>query len=136
MRSWPPVSKLNSSESLAGGQSRHPVVISALAQKASLKERFKNKREPLFSRHHWYPHNAITQGTVVAGEPLIEKSCSSVIFGSDAVLLNRKSVEYKYGSIPMVEAFCQDLIRVQPTDSEVSEAIWKGSVEKGDIIRS
>ena len=107
-----------------------------LSYQSLLRKPLKNKCEPLFRRHYWYPHNAISQGTVIAGEPLIEKTCSSVILGPDAVLLNRKSVEYKYGSIPMVEAFCQDLIRVQSNDSVKREAIWKGSVEKGDINRS
>ena len=36
---------------------------------------------------------------VIAGEPLIEKIRDSIIVGPDAVLLNRKPVGYKYGSI-------------------------------------
>ena len=87
-------------------------------------------------RQYWYPHNAISQDTVIAGEPLIEKTCNSVIFGPKAVPLNRESVEYEYGSITMVEAFCQDLIRVQSKDSAKREATWKGLVEKDDVNRS
>jgi hypothetical protein len=101
-----------------------------------LRKPLKNKREPLLTRQYWYPHNAIAQGAVIAGEPLIEKTCSNVIFGPNAVLLERESVEYKYGSITMVEAFRQDLIRVQSGDSVKSEGIWKGSVEKEDVNRS
>jgi hypothetical protein len=96
----------------------------------------KNKHQSLLRRQYWYPHNAIAQGPVIAGEPLIEKNCNSVIFGPEAVPLNRESVEHEYASITMVEAFCQDLIRVQSSDSAKREAIWKGSVEKDDVNRS
>ena len=109
------------------------MVKSVLAQKASLRERVKNKREPLLRRQDWYPHKAIAQGSVIASVPVTDKTCKSVIFGPKAVLLNRESVEYKYGSIAMVKAFWQDLIRVQSKDSAVREAIWKGSVEKEDV---
>ena len=107
-----------------------------LLYQSLLREPLKDKGESLFRRHHWYPHNAVSQDTVIAGGPLIEKTCNSVIFGPKVVLLNRKPVEHKYGGIPMVEALRQDLIRVQPNDSAKSEAIWKGPVEKGDIVRS
>jgi hypothetical protein len=36
----------------------------------------------------------------------------------------------------MVEAFCQELVRVQSIDSVEVEGIWQGSVEKDDIGRS
>ena len=104
---------------------------------ASLRKPLKNKRETLLRRHDWYPHNAIAQGTVIAGEPLVEKTCSSVIFGSQGRSeLNRESVEDEYGSIAMVQASQQNLIRVQPKDSAKSEGIWKGAIEKGDVNRS
>ena len=34
----------------------------------------------------------------------------------------------------MVETFCQDRVWVQSHDSEIGEATWRPSVEKGDLI--
>jgi hypothetical protein len=39
------------------------------------------------------------------GVPLIEKTCISIIYEPEAVQLKRESVEDKYRSITMVEAF-------------------------------
>jgi len=65
----------------------------------------KNKCEPLLKRQHWYPHNAIAQSAVIAGEPLIQIIYLVCVTVPSAVLLKRKWVEYKYGSITIVEAF-------------------------------
>jgi hypothetical protein len=76
-----------------------------LLYQSLLRKRLENKREPLFRRQYWYPHNAIAQGTVIAGVPLIEKTCKGgVFFGPSAIQLKRKPVEYKYESVTTVEA--------------------------------
>jgi hypothetical protein len=70
-----------------------------------LRKPLKNKREPLLRRQHGHPHNAISQGAVIAGEPLIQITYLGCVIVPNAVLLKRKWVEYKYGSITIVEAF-------------------------------
>lgn len=71
-----------------------------------LGKRLKNKRDPLFRRQDWHPHNTVAQGPVIASEPLVDKTSTNVIFGPHAILLNRESVEHKHGGITMAEAFC------------------------------
>jgi hypothetical protein len=101
-----------------------------------LRKPLKNKGQSLLRRQYRYPYNPILQGNVVATDPLIEEGCKGLIFGPEAVPLNRELVEDKYGSITMAEAFCQDFIRVKSIDSPPSEAIWNGSIEKGDVSSS
>jgi hypothetical protein len=52
----------------------------------------KNKREPLFRSQHGYPHDAISQGIVIPGVPLIEKTSNSFVFEPKAVQMKRESV--------------------------------------------
>jgi hypothetical protein len=69
--------------------------------------------------------------------PLIEEAHDGGhLFNPLAITLKRKRGEHKHGSIAMVEAFCQDLIRVQSIDSVPRQGTWKGSIEKENLIRS
>jgi hypothetical protein len=115
----------------------HPLIAGSilLLYQSLFSKPLKNKHEPLFGRQHRYPHNIISQGAVIADDPLIQKTCMSVILESETVQLERESVEDKYRSIAIVEAIWQNLVRVQSKDPVPRQGTRNGSVEKGDISR-
>jgi dihydrofolate reductase len=98
------------------------------------RKHLENIPESFFREQYWYPHDTISQGAVIPNVPLISKTLKCVIFESEAIKLKRKSIEHKYRSISIVEAFPQKLIRVQTRDPVPRQVIWNGSIEKDQII--
>jgi hypothetical protein len=53
----------------------------------SLNKHFKNKHESFFRWEYWHPYDAISQGTVIPGVPLISEALKCVLLVPEAIVL-------------------------------------------------
>jgi len=103
MGSWRPSQSSTRQNRPWAASPLYPVVISVLARKAS-----QEQTRALLTRQHWYPHNAIAQGAVIASEPRKNETWQQEdtrLVGAASMLSPSASYCDATGSSPLANVF-------------------------------